>query len=148
VNRIVKAAALFSVVTTTMPVFIVGLEGCSSSSKSKGGITPPPSGTKLAGAKPDAEPKPDGGRARAFPRAGVTTRSLQPHAIDTGSAYGEVTCDAETEGDAWCTDDTRITFCSHGHFYKLDCSDIGNHNVCAEESDRTSIDCWPVEETE
>jgi|SRR5215510_10940242 len=62
-----------------------------------------------------------------------------------GETYEGVTCDASTEGLAWCDSDTEIAFCSGGAWWLLDCShpDIGG-DFCGD--DGTTVDCYAADE--
>ena len=62
-----------------------------------------------------------------------------------GETYEGVTCDASTEGLAWCDSETEIAFCSDGVWWLLDCShpDIGG-DFCGD--DGTTVDCYAADE--
>jgi RNA polymerase sigma-70 factor, ECF subfamily len=66
-------------------------------------------------------------------------------AVDKGvtmpSTGGDVGCDADHELEAFCVDDTNVSFCSGGHWYALDCAAAENA-FCGEDLAANTVDCY------
>ncbi len=108
---------------------VVVVAACSSSSGSKtkgGGAT---------GASAMSSGQKAGGNAVADHSKGT----------DDGAAYDGITCDASTEGLAWCDSDTNLAVCAGGEWWVLDCSsaEIGG-DFCGD--DGQTIDCYANDE--
>src|SRR5262249_34214674 len=69
----------------------------------------------------------------------------KPKATDKGASLpdpsGDVACDADHELEAFCADDTNLTFCSGGHWYALDCS-AAEGGFCGEDVTVSTIECY------
>jgi hypothetical protein len=119
--NVVCLLAAFAVVT---PVVLT--TGCSSKSaakKNKG------SAAKGSAAKGSGQ------------KGGATATGDKSKGQPQGADYEDVTCNGDTDGLAWCDSDTSIVFCSDNVFYTLDCSSVGG-DVCAEDPDSKSVDCY------
>jgi hypothetical protein len=122
VGPVLRRVAALSFFAFVMVPTVGALEGCKgSSSKVKGG------GARGADAQ------------SAGQKVGGTASGDTSMAMDNGASYEEVTCDSSDDGVGWCDSDTNLVFCSSGHFYLLDCSQIGG-DFCGE--DGTTIDCY------
>lgn len=78
---------------------------------------------------------------------GSTITENQSKAADKGEDFEGVACDAELEATAWCGDEHTAIFCHEGHWYGLDCAQIGG-DVCAETTDAHTVDCDAPDEVE
>jgi hypothetical protein len=85
------------------------------------------------------------GAESAHQKGGGNAQSDKTKGSSMGETYEGVTCDASTDGLAWCDTDTEIAFCSGGEWWLLDCAspEIGG-DVCAE--DGLTIDCYALDE--
>ena len=70
---------------------------------------------------------------------GSKSRTSTRYANDYGDEYEGVTCDAFSEGLAWCDDDYTIAYCSLGQWWLLDCWDVGE-DFCGD--DGYTVDCY------
>lgn len=110
-----------------MFVVLVAVTACGGDEKSKGG------GARGSAATGSGQ------------QAGGNAASGRSNGSNMGSTYLGVTCDASTEGLAWCDSDTDLAFCTGGDWYLLDCSHaaIGG-DFCAEDDD--TVDCYAADE--
>lgn len=78
-------------------------------------------------------------------KAGGMATADKSKGTDKGATYEGVTCDASTEGLAWCDSDTEIAFCAGGEWWLLDCANpqIGG-DFCGD--DGNTIDCYASDE--
>jgi hypothetical protein len=106
---------------------MAAMPACGGGGKAKGG------GQKGAGA------------AGAHQQGGGNVAGDKTKGKTEGSVYDGVTCDATTEGLAWCDSATEVAFCAGGEWYLLDCAapEIGG-DVCAEDGE--TIDCYAADE--
>jgi hypothetical protein len=58
-----------------------------------------------------------------------------------GATYGDVGCDGDDEGVAWCDSETSLAFCTGGEWWVLDCAhpDIAG-DYCGEVG--ATVDCY------
>jgi hypothetical protein len=126
-------------------VVCVALVGCASKDAGKKSDTSATAAAKKAkkggGAKGSAAAK------SAGQKTGSTATENKSKAEDKGATLEDATCDAELEGTAWCGSDTHAIFCAEGHWYELDCAQVGG-DVCAETTDAHVVDCDAVDEVE
>lgn len=61
----------------------------------------------------------------------------------TEAAEGDLdlVCDAESDGVAFCDDDTNLVFCAEGEWWSLDCPAIEDGAFCGEDADSLLVDC-------
>jgi hypothetical protein len=78
-------------------------------------------------------------------KSGGTAESDHSKGTDKGNTYDGVTCDATTDGLAWCDSDTDIALCAGGEWWLLDCSspEIGG-DFCGD--DGQTVDCYAASE--
>lgn len=78
-------------------------------------------------------------------KGGGTAQSDHSMGNDMGATYEGVTCDASTDGLAWCDSDTEIAFCAGGEWWLLDCSApaIGG-DFCGDDGE--TVDCYAASE--
>jgi hypothetical protein len=128
--RLAKVVCLLAAVAVTSPLAATGCSSKSSGaapSKNKG------STTKGTAAKGSGQ------------KNGTSATGAKGKGQAQGASYEGVTCDADSDGLAWCDSDTTIVFCSDNVFYSLDCSSVGA-DVCAEDPDSKSVDCYSSDE--
>jgi hypothetical protein len=129
--RLSNIICLLAAIAVTTPVFATGCSSKSSSaSKKNKGSAAKGSAAKASGQK-----------------GGGTATADKDKASSQGADYEGTTCAADTDGLAWCDSDTTIVFCSDNAFYTLDCSSVGG-DVCAEDPDTKSVDCYSTGDVE
>lgn len=129
--RLKNVIVLVSSLLFITPLLAAG-SGCASkssaSAKKKGG------GAKGAGA------------AQAKQKPGAKASGAKASGVAKGADLEGSTCNAETEGVAWCDSDTTVVLCSGGTWYAVDCAAMGG-DVCATDLDTEVVDCVTVAET-
>ena len=122
-NVIVLVSSLFF-----LTPLLASSSGCASKSGSK--AAPKKGGGAKGPAAAQAKQKPG---AKASGAKGVAK----------GPDLEGSTCNAETEGVAWCDSDSSLVLCSAGTWYAVDCTAIGG-DVCATDLDTETVDCYAV----
>jgi hypothetical protein len=129
-SRIFRLFVVALAVTAIAPAYMM-TTGCSSSSakkKAKGG------GAKATAAKSEGQ------------KAGGAGTAAKDKASSKGADYEGVTCDAASEGVAWCDSEGTMIFCAGGEFYALSCAELDG-SVCAEDEEANVIDCVAASDT-
>ena len=80
-------------------------------------------------------------------KPGATASGAKASGVSKGTDLEGSTCNAETEGVAWCDSDTAVVLCSGGTWYAVDCAAIGG-DVCATDIDTATVDCYAVADVE
>lgn len=109
-------------------------------------------GTGCSAAKSSAKAKKGGGSkgtaaASAKQKPGATASGAKASGVPKGAEVDGATCDASTEGVAWCETDSSVTLCSAGAWLAIDCTAIGG-DVCATDLDTLTVDCVAAADTE
>jgi hypothetical protein len=136
-------------VTAACAIGLFSLVACSSSTtpsnKTDVSKTSPEAGAKK-GTKGTASKGPTASKTSGQKSGGSVT-SNKSKAEDKGAEYEGATCDEALEGTAWCGDETTAIFCLDGHWYALDCAEVGG-DICAETTDLHVVECLAPEEVE
>lgn len=80
----------------------------------------------------------------------ITTSDPQPQPADKtlsipvslGEDYTGRSCDALTEGEAFCLDDRTLVYCSLGEWWMVDCIDDLDADFCGEDDYYDTADCY------
>lgn len=130
--RFKNVIVLVSSLVVLTPLLATGAGCASKSSKA--------AKKKGAGAKGPAA-------ASAKQKTGSTASGAKASGVSKGADFEGSSCNAETEGVAWCDSDTSVILCSEGAWYAVDCAAIGG-DVCATDPDTEIVDCYTVADTE
>jgi hypothetical protein len=130
-SKWIRVLSVASAVALTLPI-VATVEGCSSTAAKK---------KKGAGPKSPAAAKTDG------QKKGATATSKKDTGTNKGADLDGVKCDGTTEGIAFCSTETEITFCDGGTWYALDCGAALSGSFCAED-DSNVIDCFVADDVE
>ena len=71
-----------------------------------------------------------------------SAQEYQSLAVSIGDDYVGLACDAFTEGQAFCADDTTFVYCSLGVWWAIDCVDDLGADFCGEDDYYDTVDCY------